>query len=229
MAAPGTDRRALLAAAAASLSLPSPRAALAVETKSPLIGLMSNLLPGQGEDGAAAPAAAAVADPLDEILWDAPKVRGLSTEKMAARIDEGLRAREWFVTGRGLPELFSERFAFSDPDVSVDGIEPYCRQVRRLFDQGTARCEVVCCAATGPNDITIVWRNAGKVNLGPLGFELKPYVVTTTLTTDPADGLIATQVDAFKVNGPVHAATHGRELVVSDARRIRARARTHTP
>ena len=46
-----------------------------------------------------------------------------------------------------------------------------------------------------------MWRNSGKVNLGPLGFELKPYVVTTTLTTD-ADGLIATQEDKFVVNGP---------------------------
>ena len=93
-------------------------------------------------------------------------------------------------------------------------------------NQGTARCEVVCCAATGPNEITIVWRNAGKVNLGPLGFELKPYVVTTTLTTDPADGLIATQVDAFKVNGPVHAATHGREPW---SRMLVGLARAHLP
>ena len=35
-----------------------------------------------------------------------------------------------YVTGRALPELFSERYAFSDPDVSLSGIQQYCRQVR---------------------------------------------------------------------------------------------------
>lgn len=186
-------RRALLAAAAASTQLfAAPQHALAteVEANKAYIGATSTLLPAEGGDSV-----------LDAISWKAPKERGLSTEKMAARLDAGLREREWFVTGRGLPELFSDNFKFSDPDVSVDGIEPYCRQVRRLFDQSTARCEVVCCEATAENTITIVWRNSGRVALGP-GLELKPYVVTTTLRTDPADGLIVSQVDAFEVNGP---------------------------
>ena len=75
--------------------------------------------------------------------------------------------------------------------------------MRRLFDQQTARCEVVCCSTTAANTITVVWRNSGKVNIGPLGIELKPYVVTTTLKTDPADGnLIVSQVDDFVADGP---------------------------
>ena len=69
--------------------------------------------------------------------------------------------------------------------------------MRRLFDQETARCEVVCCAATAPDAITVVWRNSGRVNLGPLGVELKPYVVTSTLGLDPRDGLVVSQVDTF--------------------------------
>ena len=154
MRAPTTasvGRRALLAAATAISMQPFVvplRAALAVEAKSPLIGALSNTLPSEGDN----------ADPLDAIAWDAPKTRGLTTEAMATRIGEGLGERAWFVTGRGLPQFFSEKFAFSDPDVSVDGIEPYCRQVRRLFDHQTAVCEIVCCAATAANTITVIWR-----------------------------------------------------------------------
>ena len=197
-------RRALIAATCVSTISPllaQPRAAIAatsVETKSPIITLLKNFLPSEG----APPPGAAEPSPLDAIAWDAPKLRGLNTEKMADAINDGLREREWFVTGRGLPELFSDTFTFSDPQVSLVGIEPYCRQVRRLFDQKTARCEVVCCSATAPNTITVVWRNSGKVSLGPLGVELKPYVVTTTLKTDPVDGLLVSQEDAFASDGP---------------------------
>lgn len=120
---------------------------------------------------------------------------------MADAINDGLREREWFVTGKGLPALFSAQFTFSDPDVSLDGYEPYCRQVARLFDQSTARCEVICCSATAPNTITVAWRNSGKVTIGALGIELKPYVVTTTLRTDPVDGLIVSQSDEFSSDG----------------------------
>ena len=54
-------------------------------------------------------------DALATVNWAAPKVTGLSTEEMAKRIDDGLRRECWFVTGRSLPELFSESFTFSDP------------------------------------------------------------------------------------------------------------------
>ena len=59
--------------------------------------------------------AAASKDALATINWAAPKVTGLSTAEMAKRIDSGLRHECWFVTGRSLPELFSESFTFSDP------------------------------------------------------------------------------------------------------------------
>ena len=168
------------------------------EAKNPLIRALGTLLPKKDE----AAAAAVDDDELGDIAWDAPKVRGLSTEKMAIRLDAGLRDREWFVTGRGLPELFSDKFFFSDPDVSLTGFQPYCRQVRRLFDQQTARAEVVCCAATAPSTITVVWRLAGGVNLGPLGVDIKPYVVTTTLKTlEDEGGLIVSQEDAFALPG----------------------------
>mmetsp|Transcript_229 Transcript_229/g.341 ORF Transcript_229/g.341 Transcript_229/m.341 type:complete len:235 (+) Transcript_229:80-784(+) len=161
--------------------------AASVETKSQLISLTNNAISSKDNDSV-----------LDTIVWDAPKKVGLNSERMSDAINDGLREREWFVTGQGLPELFADDFSFSDPQVSVTGIEDYCRSVRRLFDQTTARCEVICCSVTAANTITVLWRNSGKVNLGPGGgVELKPYVVTTTLRTDQNNGLIVSQKDTF--------------------------------
>ena len=135
--------------------------------------------------------------PLDAIDWNAPK-KHLTIEQMADAINDGLVENSWFVTGRGRPELFSDTFTFSDPQVSLVGYEQYCRSVRKLFDQNTARCELVCCSATGPDTITVLWRNSGMVNLGGVKIALKPYLVTTTLKTDPKDGnLIVSQMDEF--------------------------------
>jgi len=82
--------------------------------------------------------------------------------------------------------------------VSLNGIEEYSRGVRSFYKQGSAVGEIVCTAATAPDTITVVWRNYGTVNLGP-GFDLAPYLVTTTLKTSASDGgLIVKQEDAFE-------------------------------
>ena len=139
-------------------------------------------------------------DALATVNWAAPKLTGLSTNEMAKRIDAGLRRECWFITGRSLPELFSDSFTFSDPQVSLTGIEEYSRGVRSFYKQGSAVGEIVCTAATAPDTITVVWRNYGTVNIGP-GFDLAPYLVTTTLKTSAGDGgLIVKQEDAFEVN-----------------------------
>ena len=139
-------------------------------------------------------------DALASIKWGAPKVTGLSIEEMAKRLDAGLRQECWFVTGRSQPEFFADSFTFSDPQVSLTGIEEYSRGVRSFYKQGTAVGEIVCTAATAPDTITVVWRNYGTVNIGP-GFDLAPYLVTTTLKTSKNDGgLIVKQEDAFEVN-----------------------------
>ena len=81
--------------------------------------------------------------------------------------------------------------------MSLNGIEEYSRGVRSFYKQGSAVGEVVCTAATAPDTITVVWRNYGTVNIGP-GFDLAPYLVTTTLKTSASDGgLIVKQEDAF--------------------------------
>ena len=49
--------------------------------------------------------------------WDRPKTP-MPLGELAQALDRGLREREWFVTGRVLPELFSNDFKFEDPDVS---------------------------------------------------------------------------------------------------------------
>ena len=71
--------------------------------------------------------------------------------------------------------------------------------MRSFYKQGSAVGEIVCTAATAPDTITVVWRNYGTVNIGP-GFDLAPYLVTTTLKTSATDGLIIKQEDAFEVN-----------------------------
>ena len=139
--------------------------------------------------------AAESADALADIKWGAPKVTGLSTEEMAKRIDAGLRREMWFVSGRSQPEFFSKSFSFSDPQVSLNGIEEYSRGVRSFYKQGAAVGEVVCTRATAPDTITVVWRNYGTVNIGP-GFDLPPYLVTTTLKTGDG-GLIVKQEDGL--------------------------------
>ena len=58
-------------------------------------------------------------DALATVNWGAPKLTGLSIDEMAMRVDAGLRRECWFITGRSLPELFSDSFTFSDPQVSL--------------------------------------------------------------------------------------------------------------
>jgi hypothetical protein len=191
----GSSRRTFITRSAAQIAIITAAApAIAdndndIEAKSAFINVAKNYVSDGGGDGDSSP--------LDAIDWNTPKKK-LGIEQMADAINDGLVENSWFVTGRGRPDLFSDDFTFSDPQVSVVGYEAYCRSVRKLFDQETARCELVCCSATGPDTITILWRNSGKVNLGSVQIDLKPYLVTTTLKTDRDNGnLVVSQVDEF--------------------------------
>lgn len=55
--------------------------------------------------------ARAEADPLAEIDWDAPKAV-LNTDELVTALERGLTEREWFVTGRVMPEYFADDFRF---------------------------------------------------------------------------------------------------------------------
>lgn len=166
-----------------------------VETKSNYVTFVNDKLLNSNDDPS-------LDNALKNINWNIPKKTDLNMEQMSDAINDGLIENEWFVTGKGRPEYFSNNFTFSDPQVSVVGYKSYCQGVRKLFDQETARCEVICCSVTGPNEITILWRNSGKIQLGKsLKLELLPYVVTTKLITDSINNnngnLIISQSDEF--------------------------------
>ena len=52
-----------------------------------------------------------------DVDWDKTKTP-MPLADLAGALDRGLREREWFVTGKVLPEYFSDDFKFEDPDVS---------------------------------------------------------------------------------------------------------------
>jgi hypothetical protein len=134
--------------------------------------------------------------PLDDIDFDAPKLTNLPLSILAQALDAELYASEWFVTGRVNPVYFADSFSFQDPDVKLSGIEEYARGVNKLFDQQTARAEIISTAVTKDNTITCTWRLSGKVDIGP-GLSIKPYIVYTDFTVDPQSGLIVFQEDRF--------------------------------
>jgi hypothetical protein len=66
---------------------------------------------------------------------DAPKAPGLTLSALAERVERGLSAKEWFVTGAVDSAIFSDCFEFKDDSVSTKGIKSYALGVRKLFDQ----------------------------------------------------------------------------------------------
>jgi hypothetical protein len=125
-------------------------------------------------------------NPIDLIDFDAKKFQKVDLDTLAGILDYELYNKEWFVTG----------------DVKLSGIEDYARGVNKLFDQETARAEIISTVRnnTTPNTITCTWRLSGKVNIGP-GLSIKPYICYTDFTVDENDGLIIMQEDRFSIPG----------------------------
>lgn len=142
-------------------------------------------------------------DPLADIDFGAPKVSNLGLETLAAALDAELYEKEWFVTGRVNPIYFDDAFEFQDPDVKLTGIEEYARGVLKLFDQDTSRAEIISAVvnSTVPNTITVTWRLSGRVNIGPKGLPIKPYICYTDFTVDEESGLVVFQEDRFDIPG----------------------------
>lgn len=150
-------------------------------------------------------------DPLSEIDFDMPKIttlpknndKQLLLSALASILDYELSNTEWFVTGRVNPALFSPNFTFVDPDVKLSGIEKYARGVRTIFDQQTSRAQIVSCVVntTLTNTISVTWRLSGRVNIGPVGLPIKPYICYTDFTIDTNNGLIIKQEDTFDIPG----------------------------
>ena len=138
---------------------------------------------------------------IDEVDWQARKRRNLRLEQLVAALRTGLTKNEWFVTGVVDPTLFSDDFAFKDPDVQLKGIRPYAEGVNRLFDQSCSRAELIDIEIADRTNkrITVTWRLEGRVRVGP-GLRIKPYVVYTDFSVD-SEGLIFFQEDRFSVPG----------------------------
>jgi len=139
---------------------------------------------------------------FNNIDFDAPKLSKVSDlETLAAMLDAELYEKEWFVTGLVNPSYFADEFKFEDPDVKVNGIEDYAKGVRKIFDQDTAKAEIISSKVTDTNQITITWRLSGNVNIGPAGLTIKPYICYTDFTVDDETGLIVFQEDRFDIPG----------------------------
>lgn len=139
------------------------------------------------------------------IDFQAPKISpSTSLESLVAALDYELTEKEWFVTGNVNPSYFAEGFQFQDPDVKVESIEDYSKGVRKIFNQSTARAEIISTvvnedvSTTERPVITITWRLSGGVNIG-FGLEIKPYIVYTDFVIDPATSLIVFQEDRFGI------------------------------
>jgi len=74
--------------------------------------------------------------------------------------------------------------------------------VRKIFDQETARAEIIATRVSNdkPNTITCTWRLSGKVNIG-FGLAIKPYIVFTDFTVEKDTGLVVFQEDRFDLPG----------------------------
>lgn len=142
-------------------------------------------------------------DPI--IDFQAPKISpSTSLTTLAAALDYELTEKEWFVTGNVNPSYFSKNFRFQDPDVKVESIEDYSNGVQKIFNQSTARAEILSTVvnedASTPEKpvITITWRLSGGVNIG-FGLDIKPYIVYTDFVIDPDTSLVIFQEDRFDI------------------------------
>jgi len=79
----------------------------------------------------------------------------------------------------------------------------YARGVLKLFDQSTSRAQIISTVVntTIPNTITITWRLSGRVNIGPNGLPIKPYICYTDFTINEESGLVVFQEDRFDIPG----------------------------
>ncbi|CAJ1965806.1 unnamed protein product [Cylindrotheca closterium] len=166
------------------------------EYKNAATQILSNFMEKPSDNGVSVP------NPIDSIDFDAPKFPKVDLDTLAQALDYELYNKEWFVTGNVNPIYFSEDFEFQDPDVKLSGIEDYARGVYKLFDQETARAEIISTVRNDamPNTITCTWRLSGKVSIGP-GLTIKPYICYTDFTVDEETGLIVQQEDRFDIPG----------------------------
>ena len=159
---------------------------------------------------------------LETINWNAPKSRGLNTERMADAINDSIKETNWLVTGMGRPEYFSDNFHFrsdeyTTPLMNVRGYKNYCRRVRtrHLTEEYASSFDLICCSVTRSNEITALWRYHYKYNRGGRILsryrywvdteQTKSQVIQTVFkTSNDDDGLVvsATEKVIIRDNAP---------------------------
>jgi hypothetical protein len=136
-------------------------------------------------------------------FWNQPKLSNrVPIHVLAQALDAELYHLQWFVTGNVNPIYFANNFTFQDPDVKVNGLQEYAQGVQKIFDSNTSRADILSTVVNPDRDhvITCTWRLSGKVNIGPTGLTIKPYIVYTDFTIDSqGTGLIINQEDRFGV------------------------------
>lgn len=134
------------------------------------------------------------------IDFDCPKIPKVPLEILAQALDADLYETEWFVTGNVNARYFSDAFRFQDPDVKITGLQEYAMGVNKIFDQDTARAEIIATIVhpKKANTILCTWRLSGKVNILN-GLTIKPYEIVTDFTIDAESGLIVLQEDHFQI------------------------------
>jgi hypothetical protein len=85
----------------------------------------------------------------------------------------------------------------------LSGPKEYARGVIKIFDQATSRAQIISTVvnSTIPNTITVTWRLSGRVNIGPNGLPIKPYICYTDFTINEENGLVLFQEDRFDIPG----------------------------
>jgi len=162
-----------------------------LEYVNPFTKLLSNLLPSKE-----------IELPVVPVNWLVSKYNRRPLSKMIVDLELALKEKEWFVTGNVDPRFFEDSFSFEDPDVKVTGLKEYCLGVQKIFDQKISRAEIIRVNVDKmvPNTINVIWRLSGAVNIA-FGFKIKPFIVYTDFTVNPASGLIISQRDRFSIPG----------------------------
>ena len=159
----------------------------------PIVALFEKFLPSSGSRGEDR-------NKSSEALHSKVR-RRTSIGKLRSDLEAKLRKTEWLVTGDVDTSFFSENFIFKDPDVTITSIEQYASGVNRLFDQSCSRAEIISSEILENDVIRVTWRLSGKAQIGPLGLDIKPYIVYSDFTVDATSGLIVAQEDTFSIPG----------------------------
>jgi hypothetical protein len=114
------------------------------EYKDPVIQILSNFITDETVSN------------IDKVNWEKPKIKKISLESLARKLEIDLIKTEWFVTGACEPQYFSDDFIAQNPNIMIKGIKEYAIGVNKLFSQKDARAEIIAVrkSETAENTVT---------------------------------------------------------------------------